>query len=276
MKRSGYLWVLPVLVCALPQAAAQETPGRLDVLTPDEEAGTYLAGVAEEYHAAIPPEDGYGPFTLALPVSILHPNGPQADPDQGCDDYENADEVAHRIALVRDGGCEILTKYFEARQWGARGLVIYGEDADDDSTFVTNYAWGSDVYMGFYGVYLTGHRGARLRAAVEAGAEVLVTMRTEPTVTAEAEPDRSPLMVHVWPNPARGATTVTVTLPCTDEVTVTVHDALGRRILTLHEGSLPAREHAFRLNAGGLAGGTYFVRVSARASSVTRPLVVLR
>ena len=65
----------------------------------------------------------------------------------------------------------------------------------------------------------------------------------------------------VWPNPSSGVGTVQVSLSASASATVSVYDALGRRVSVLHDGALTAGAHAFGLSASRLAPGVYVVQV---------------
>ena len=70
------------------------------------------------------------------------------------------------------------------------------------------------------------------------------------------------------PNPSRGDVSFTLGLPADARVQVSVFDAQGRRVRSIHEGPLAAGRHAFRWDgrdAGGrlARAGVYFVRADA-------------
>jgi photosystem II stability/assembly factor-like uncharacterized protein len=80
------------------------------------------------------------------------------------------------------------------------------------------------------------------------------------------------------PNPARGAARFALELPAASEAEVSVYDAAGRRVATLHRGPLAAGSHAFAWDGTDARGrrasaGVYFVRASAGGSVATRRLV---
>ncbi len=81
------------------------------------------------------------------------------------------------------------------------------------------------------------------------------------------------------PNPFRGRTQVTLRGD-EAEVTVALHDALGRRIRVLHRGLLLAGTAPIRVDGEGLSPGLFFVRAStgsgAQTTFYTVPLVLLR
>jgi hypothetical protein len=93
-------------------------------------------------------------------------------------------------------------------------------------------------------------------------------------VVADEEPLPQPDELRVrgnYPNPFRGATTLTFDLPEASDVRVEVFDLLGRRVLAAVPGPLPAgAAHACRLDAAALPSGTYFYRLTALAPSGTR------
>ena len=86
------------------------------------------------------------------------------------------------------------------------------------------------------------------------------------------------LALDAFPNPSRGAVTVSLRLAAPEAASVAAFDALGRRVATLHEGPLAAGEHAFTLDpeAASLRSGVYVVRATAGAGAVSRRITVLR
>jgi hypothetical protein len=61
---------------------------------------------------------------------------------------------------------------------------------------------------------------------------------------------------------------------------VSVFDVAGRKVATLHDGTLRAGTHALEWEAGretgALAPGLYFVRATAGEGTTTRKVVVIR
>ena len=77
----------------------------------------------------------------------------------------------------------------------------------------------------------------------------------------------------VAPNPTRGTSAVTLSLPEAGPVTVVVYDALGRRVALLHDGPLAAGGH--RLEVGlDLTPGLFIIQAVTPHDSVARRLVV--
>ena len=81
-----------------------------------------------------------------------------------------------------------------------------------------------------------------------------------------------------FPNPVRGTATLRYSLPASSDVSITVHDLLGREVATLASGSKRAGAGTAFLNTDrlGLASGTYFVRLQANGQSVTQRITVVR
>ena len=79
------------------------------------------------------------------------------------------------------------------------------------------------------------------------------------------------------PHPVRDRTTIRFELAEPADVCLDVYDLLGRRILTLVDGTRPAGRQEVTLNAARMTSGSYFVRLWANDRPVrTRRLVVVR
>jgi hypothetical protein len=97
-------------------------------------------------------------------------------------------------------------------------------------------------------------------------------------ISVNAEDEATPLVTGLaapYPNPTIGAATLAFTLAEPAEITLTLYDALGRRVRTLAEGPQPAGEHEITLGAG-LPAGTYVVRFEAGGQSWTERVTVVR
>ncbi|MCH7975699.1 MAG: T9SS type A sorting domain-containing protein [Bacteroidetes bacterium] len=81
----------------------------------------------------------------------------------------------------------------------------------------------------------------------------------------------------VYPNPFNPQARFTLQVAQTQDVTVSVFDLLGRRVMDLHQGVLSAgTTHAFTLNGRDLASGFYVVRVSGETFSDSRRVTLLK
>lgn len=79
-----------------------------------------------------------------------------------------------------------------------------------------------------------------------------------------------------FPNPFINRSTVGFNLPAAGDVRVDVFDILGRRVVTLVDGLLPAGRHTVQLNAAILASGTYVIRLQTDSETLTTRATVVR
>jgi hypothetical protein len=85
-------------------------------------------------------------------------------------------------------------------------------------------------------------------------------------------------LLGTYPNPAGGLASVSFELAAADagEVSVALYDAAGRRVMTVHSGTLPAGRHVLGFDASGLAGGVYLLKLETASAVRTTRLVVAR
>jgi hypothetical protein len=79
-----------------------------------------------------------------------------------------------------------------------------------------------------------------------------------------------------YPNPFNAATTISFNLPERTEIELAVYDILGRKVATLHEGTLAAGSHRLTWNAGDYTSGLYFYRLDAGDHSAMGRMVLLK
>lgn len=79
-----------------------------------------------------------------------------------------------------------------------------------------------------------------------------------------------------WPNPARGAVALEVTVPQTATARVAVYDALGREATAPVVQTLAAGTTALEVDTSRLPAGVYVVRVEAEGRVFARSLTVVR
>ncbi len=78
-----------------------------------------------------------------------------------------------------------------------------------------------------------------------------------------------------YPNPAVGVVTVPLAVPAGGRVEVVVVDALGRRVAVLLDGVVAGGERELRLDAAGLAPGTYGIVARADGARAHAPVTIL-
>jgi hypothetical protein len=99
-------------------------------------------------------------------------------------------------------------------------------------------------------------------------------VRHSEPVTAEIGLDAAYRVTPVTPNPVRGRATVQVTVQRAQPVQVTLHNALGQQVATLHDARLAANTPiTLRLEDGNRPSGVYFVRVRGTTFTTTRRFV---
>ena len=99
---------------------------------------------------------------------------------------------------------------------------------------------------------------------------------TAVSVPNEDGPGAALSNLAVSPNPASRRATVRLTLDASQDVTVGLYDALGRRVATLAQGTLPAGETALDLPTAKLPAGVYVVRVQGEGLVLTQQISVVR
>jgi hypothetical protein len=81
------------------------------------------------------------------------------------------------------------------------------------------------------------------------------------------------------PNPASvstGSTSVRFSLPSSSAVRITLHDAAGREVAVLSDGTREAGLHSLHIPLSGLTPGMYFYRLVSSVGILTKAMVVLR
>ncbi|MCH8961834.1 MAG: S8 family serine peptidase, partial [Bacteroidetes bacterium] len=79
-----------------------------------------------------------------------------------------------------------------------------------------------------------------------------------------------------YPNPFTDRTQVVLDLPEQQRVTLEVYDVLGRRLLLVHDGLLPAGRHELSVKATGWAPGIYIARLTTPNAAQSHRMVVMR
>ena len=84
-----------------------------------------------------------------------------------------------------------------------------------------------------------------------------------------------------YPNPFNPKTNIDLTVPFTDQVSISIFDILGKEVSRLHNGTLVSGHYQFTWNGENrfghlMASGTYFVMVSYRDKIEIRKLLLLK
>ena len=129
--------------------------------------------------------------------------------------------------------------------------------------------------VSFRGAFPATNQGA-FWAAGWTALDGMIYFSDNVAVDAEATPAAAAVALRAFPNPARGAAMVEVTLPEAANVRVAVYDALGREVALLASGAAPAGTTALALPTADLAPGVYVVRLAGERGAATRTLSVVR
>ncbi|MCP9236536.1 dockerin type I domain-containing protein [Lewinella sp. JB7] len=171
----------------------------------------------------------------------------------------------------------------------ARPTVNLRETASGRLRLAHAYAPGSDGLVHLGNIRLLP-RDADMEGAPEPGV-VLSDLTAAGTfhalqpvlvrqTTAVGNPDGiDGVTFTTFPNPFRGATTLTVELTRTGPLTLSILDARGREVAELGAGDYPAGAHRFHWRADGpssLPAGVYVARIRVGTRVMTRRLVLLR
>lgn len=94
-------------------------------------------------------------------------------------------------------------------------------------------------------------------------------------------PEAAAFQLGAHPNPFNPTASVTFTLPRAADARLTVHDAAGRLVRTLHDGRLREGLHRLTWNGRddggrGVAAGLYFLRLAAEGRVEVRKLALVR
>ncbi len=80
-----------------------------------------------------------------------------------------------------------------------------------------------------------------------------------------------------YPNPFNSTTTISYQLPTAAQVTLKVHDVLGREVATLVNERRNAGRYSARFDASGQASGVYFYRLkTSNGLSAVRKMILIR
>ncbi|MFO7525911.1 MAG: PA domain-containing protein [Ignavibacteriaceae bacterium] len=83
-------------------------------------------------------------------------------------------------------------------------------------------------------------------------------------------------LLQNYPNPFNPSTTISWQSPVDSWQTLKIYDLLGREIATLVDEYKPAGTYEVEFDAGNLASGTYFYRLSAGSFTETRKLLLMK
>ncbi|MEL6612979.1 MAG: choice-of-anchor V domain-containing protein [Bacteroidota bacterium] len=221
-------------------------------------SGGYVAGAAYEFEVRV---DNTTPGSPTPNQGFLVTARDEAGDPVG--EFELVDAALTKFAA--GGGTRYVTHTsagISVSSWRVRWLAP--DDAPARVTFYAagNAANGNGWFDGDY-IYTTATEVARSG------------------VSADEQVPEVVVLDAVWPNPTRGAATLSFALAAPTDVTVTLVDGLGRTVVEAQRGALGAGAQTVALDASGLVPGVYFAAVTvgggtAPESRRVLPLTVAR
>ena len=100
-----------------------------------------------------------------------------------------------------------------------------------------------------------------------------------PVAVLKTEP--YPLSISNYPNPFNPSTTISITLPKSSAVTLSIYDIQGRKVRTLAVGQFPAGNHTVLWDGADDSGsrvssGVYFSRMDCGGNITVRKMLMIK
>ncbi|MBD3232822.1 MAG: T9SS type A sorting domain-containing protein [candidate division Zixibacteria bacterium] len=83
-------------------------------------------------------------------------------------------------------------------------------------------------------------------------------------------------LIGNYPNPFNAVTTISYELPEAADVTLSVYNLLGQKVVTLMDGVKEAGVHQIQLDASNYSSGLYFYRLSVGEETFTKRMTVIK
>ncbi len=169
--------------------------------------------------------------------------------------------------------------YFEFNPGGSGGYVWHCHivDHEDNEMMRPTYVYASSeapagrldapIYTGYW----TSHPDGGALALQNAG-----------SAQDEQKPDKTANLPNAfalgqnYPNPFNPTTQIRFALPEDSHVTLVVFNGAGQKVATLIDDNAPAGFHTVDLDAGNLASGVYFYKITAGQFTQTKKMVLLK
>jgi hypothetical protein len=159
-----------------------------------------------------------------------------------------------------------------------RDIPIVEAWAQDNNTCSPNQQSGSELVVRLREVFPTiANLGYTQTAPIWADSCSCKTFRVYgnfPTSTGITSDEAAPFTIS--PNPTTDAASVSVTLPSSLPLRISVFDALGQEVRSVSESFFRAGQNTLSFSTEGLPSGIYFVRCSVGGQVFVRRLAVVR
>jgi hypothetical protein len=142
--------------------------------------------------------------------------------------------------------------------------------------FVMVDDWGDGICCnygnGYYNLYDSDYTllvtGSAFTTSAFAPYEAMTAANTNETIALEG--------VKVFPNPASTVVNIQFNLTSTQDMNVSISNALGQTVREVNTGNLNAGLHNFTVNTADLAAGMYFINFTDGQNVVTQRFVVAK
>ena len=218
------------------------------------------------------------------PTFIIGLNGAQegnpANPGTGTG-YGVLDSLGRRLTYrttVAGLADSITNAHFHLAPPGVNGAVIQGTPFTD-STAAGTWTGFADTMLAamvkgnlYHNVHTRAKPGGQIRGQMVYAPSTLTSVRQ---VSAEVPAEFR--LEQNYPNPFNPSTVIQFSLTAPGAVSLRVYNVIGQEVATLVNEARPAGTYRVSFNAGSLASGVYFYRLSAAGGRLeTRKMMLLR
>ncbi len=125
-------------------------------------------------------------------------------------------------------------------------------------------------------VWHTPDDAAKGEDAVANAAIAWIKSTTEVAAENSNSTPKSFVLRQNYPNPFNPTTTISYSLPHNTHITLSVFDAMGRKIMVLTNEEKAAGNYSIKFDASNLSSGVYFYRLNAGSFVDTKKLVLIK
>lgn len=130
----------------------------------------------------------------------------------------------------------------------------------------------------FWRYYFTGEQvdpqsGQRSELGIS---EITVSKANTSSVERDEQSPSSFVVMQAYPNPFNSSTNIEIDVKQTSDIRITIFDAMGRRMTTLHDGPMNAGSHFFTWIADNAASGIYLVTAESTLGLEILKITLLR
>ncbi|HID39459.1 MAG TPA: T9SS type A sorting domain-containing protein, partial [Calditrichaeota bacterium] len=108
---------------------------------------------------------------------------------------------------------------------------------------------------------------------------IIDNLEVQPLGTGIHDRETVPVSFNLYqnfPNPFNPSTTIKFDVPRTTDISITIFDALGRKVATINKKQVTPGSHKIVWNASHLASGVYFYHFKAGKYSQTKKLILMK